>query len=168
MADAFHLQPEADPLDYRFSAPHMMLLDGLPRYFPNPFQAVDYPTTTGYSPENPIYGNEVQQSIPLGLSSGVCLWPTFPPSEHGCCHTSCSPPSDVESLSRRFTENEKWIQVRASAVASLAFRRGGCKSPYSAVRSTTELTDLSCYSLLRTDRNHGDDSRTFSYPQSTG
>ena len=69
------------------------------------------------------------------VSTESCGYP-FPTvfSQHkqppvpSCDHTICSPPPDVGLLSRRFTENEVWIRARAFAVASLAYRRRGCKS----------------------------------------
>jgi hypothetical protein len=82
------------PLDYRFVASHMLILDNLPVVIPGrPAQAVsELLAILGGSAQNPIYGNEASQSsrywefmqtpqsIPPGQSSGVCPVPTYPPS----------------------------------------------------------------------------------------
>ena len=178
--DAFHFQPEVDPLDHRFEASHMMILDRMPTATSDySFQAVnDSAAFPAYSPQAPIYGNEVSQpsgyrefmrpqSIPLWPCNGVCPQPTNSPSGPICDHTTCNPPPDVGFLSRRFAENGNWIRARASAVASLAYKRRGCKSPQATVKRTAKLTEVLCYSLLVTNRHCGNDSWGVSYPQST-
>lgn len=146
----FLTHPE-DPLDYRFGASHMLILDRLPAVTHNhAFQGVDDPAVIpGGSTKTPIYGNEASQSprywehmqtpqsTTPGSSMGICPHPTHPPSGpnmnsqpsfHSCDHATCIPPPDVGFLSRRFVENEDWIRARAAAVASLAHRKRGCKS----------------------------------------
>ena len=85
-----------DPMDYRFGAYHMVILDKLSATVipDHPFQAADdLLATLGGSSQDPIYGNVVlqssryweslqsTQSIPPGQSSGVCPRPTYLPSQ---------------------------------------------------------------------------------------
>ncbi|KAF9645653.1 hypothetical protein BDM02DRAFT_487408 [Thelephora ganbajun] len=113
MVDVFDIQPEVDsdpqpedrgisgfldpldsPLDYRFGASHMVILDNLPAEIPHYLsQEVDNILTVLLdSARDPIYGNEVSQSTrywefmgsPQSThpeqSSGVCPRPTSLPS----------------------------------------------------------------------------------------
>jgi len=67
------------------------------------------------------FGNSGMNS--LSLSRAVIERGQLPlPS---CDHTTCYPPPNIGSLSRRFTENEIWIRARQAAVASLTYGRCG-------------------------------------------
>ena len=185
-----------DPLDFRFGASHMLILDGLSvavHYYPS--QTVNGLTVLDGSSRGPIHTNEISpysrywenlqnpQSLPPQQSNVVCPSPTHLPSRPNpvsqpgnhvemvsagsrhhppatiprhthpighsgmngprlllpaaecaeppppsCDHTTCYPPPDVGYLSRRFVENENWVRGRACAVASLVYRKRGCKS----------------------------------------
>lgn len=142
MADGFSPKPDADadPLDYRFGAPHMMVLDKLPAVTTARTSQAAYESLMvhGSSAWEGIVGNELSQntrywgalqspqSIPRRQGGEVCPdWIFFP---SGCDHRRCYPPPDVGFRSRRFEENQDWIRARACAVAFLAHRRRGSKS----------------------------------------
>ena len=80
-----------DPLDYRFGAPHMLILDNLPADIPR-FSSQTMNSPLGGLARNHIYANETSQSPRYwefvqspqptysGQSNGVCPNPTFIPN----------------------------------------------------------------------------------------